>query len=169
MSSTRSSWGATGSSGSPRNIAPTTPQTISLAADGTLPAGVTLAGDAITIASAGRVVADGELHIEAWNTASDAATNGNNSRSRVMCWLERAASGSTAFSRVRGSRTTASYIRIAKPYWNHGVGETFEHLHSEFNVSAGDSLRVRCGAMYRQAATVQHAVLAGSTLELEIK
>lgn len=160
-SAPRAAWGGLGSSAAPRAIAAPAPVTVTLAADGTLPDGVTLASSVLTLRDAGRVQAATALQVEAWNTAAGAGTGGNNSRSRVGCWWERAASGSTAYAALDRSRAD-TYIRAAKPYWNHGPGEGWLRPDLAYLAAAGDRLRLRCAATYRQAATIQHAVIGGS-------
>ena len=161
-SSTRTSWGSLGSSSSPRSIAASAPQTITLTGSGDLPAGIALSSSVVTLQDAGRVTVAGTVQIEAWNTASDAATNGNNSRSEVECWIERAPSGSSTFAELARSRSETAYLRVAKPYWNHGRGEGRVRPGLDYAAAAGDQLRLRCEATYRQASTVQHAVIGGA-------
>lgn len=159
-SSPRADWGALGAASSPRSIAAAVAHTIALAAPGSLPDGITVAQGVVTLRDAGAVALSASLHVEAWNTASDAATNGNNSRSRALCYWERAASGGS-FVADDASRD-ADYLRVAKPFYNHGPGETWLAPELDVVAAAGDRLRLRCEAMYKQAQTVQHAVIGGS-------
>ena len=148
-------WGGLSTRASPRSVAAPVPTTIGLAADGTLPADISLASDVVTIAKAGRLVIDGAFIVQ----ETDSAANNNNSRSRVVGWVERAASTGN-FAIEESSVSTSSYIRVSHNYWNHGCGYTYEHIHAELDVAAGDRLRLRVACIYKQANTVSHQVAA---------
>ena len=160
-SSSRASWGSvsTGST-SGRVIGAPTIRDIDLAADGALPDGITLASNVLTIRDAGRIRMDGAIIIESYNTAGNAQTAGNNSRSRVVLWIEKAASGSSTWTMIDRSASTSDYIRVGQPYFNHDCGYAYVHFHAEPMVAAGDRIRMRGAALYNQASTVQHRVLA---------
>ena len=155
-SSTAANWGSVSNGSSPRTLTDPVLQTIGLAVDGTLGDGITLASNIITIRDAGRVRIDGEIIID----TNDTATNNNNSRSRAVCWFDSAPTGTTTWTIIPGSASTSAYIRVARPYWNHGAGYTYVHMHAEPTVTAGDQLRLRCTALFNQASTVQHLVAA---------
>ena len=155
-SSTAANWGSVSNASSPRTLTDPVLQTIGLAADGTLGDGISLASNVITIRDAGRIRIDGEIIID----TNDTTTNNNNSRSRAVCWFDSAPTGTTTWTIIPGSASTSAYIRVARPYWNHGAGYTYVHLHAEPTVTAGDQLRLRCTALFNQASTVQHLVAA---------
>ena len=162
LAESRASWGglSTGSNAAGRVVAAPSPQTIGLTADGSLPSGITLANDVITFRDAGRVRMQVNMHIEAHNTDGNAQTGGNNSRSDVECFIEHAPSGGT-FAVIEESRSTTSYMRVAKPYWNHGPGEARLRTAVDMMVAAGARFRIRAEAEFNQAATVQHSVIGG--------
>ena len=149
--------GSVSTTASPRTLTAPIPVTVGLAADGTLPAGVTVASNVITFANAGRVVLDGVFIVQ----AKDTATNNNNSRSRVVLWTEKASSTGN-FAAVRGSASSSEYIRVSHDYWNHGAGYTYLHDHAEFVVAAGDRIRLRIAALFNQASTVTHSVVTAN-------
>ena len=155
-SSTAANWGSVSNASSPRTLTDPVPQTIGMVADGTLGDGISLASNIITIRDAGRIRIDGEIIID----TNDTATNNNNSRSRAVCWFDSAPTGTTTWTIIPGSASTSAYIRVARPYWNHGAGYTYVHMHAEPTVTAGDQLRLRCTALFNQASTVQHLVAA---------
>ena len=155
-SSTAASWGSVSNASSPRTLTDPVPQTIGLTADGTLDDGITLASNIITIRDAGRIRLDGEIIID----TNDTAANNNNSRSRAVCWFDSAPTGTTTWTIIPGSASTSPYIRVARPYWNHGAGYAYVHIHAEPEVTAGDQIRLRCAALFNQASTVQHLVAA---------
>ena len=165
LASTRAGWGglSTGSNAAGRVVAAPTPQTIALTADGALSSGITLDTDTnvVTVRDAGRVKLQVMMKVEAWNTDGNAQTGGNNSRSDIDCFIEKAASGSSTFTDIEESHSSTSYGRVAKPYWNHGPGEMRLRTEAELVAEAGDQFRVRAEAEYNQASTVQHAVLSG--------
>ena len=163
LSSTRQDWGgqSTGSNSLGRVIADPNPRLITLTASGTPSAGISLASNVVTIRDAGLVHLQLDMQIEAYNSDGNAQSGGNNSRSDVECFLERAPAGSTAFAAVEESKSTTSYMRVAKPYWNHGPGEARVRTQCEWVAQAGDQFRVMAEAEFNQASTVTHAVIGG--------
>ena len=155
-------WGgvSTGSN-SGRVVAAPAPQTVGLSADGAIPSGFSLASNVFTIAAAGRVRIDADLRVDTNNTAPGAVSGGNNSRSDVECFIERAASGSSTFAEIPGSHSATQYMRVAKPYWNHGPGEAHIRTAVDFIAAAGDQVRFRVQATFNQASTTQHRVMGG--------
>ena len=162
LSSTRASWGglSTGSNAAGRVVAASSPQTIGLTVQGSLPAGITMANDVFVLRDAGRVCIQLDMLIEAHNTDGNAQTGGNNSRSDVECFIERAPAGGT-FAAIEESKSSTSYMRVAKPYWNHGPGEARIRTQADIVAAAGDRFRIRGEAEFNQAATVQHSVIGG--------
>ena len=137
-----------------------TAQQIAINADGTLPAGFTLASNVITVVNAGLVRITGSLHIE----ASLAGGANSNSRSTVELYWERAASGSSTFAAVNEGRSADSYMRVAKGTGGavtaHGSGETQIPIHMEYVAAAGDQFRLMGIRTQAQVAGTQHRVLA---------
>ena len=132
------------------------PQTVSLAAVGTLPDGITLSANVISIRDAGLVAVSGSAHIEAWL----APPGDNNSRNVPELYWEHAPSGSTNFTVLEDSRVDG-YVRVAKNFSNHGDGEFHLRPATHFVAAAGDQIRLRFAAEYIQNAATQHAVLGG--------
>ena len=156
-SMTAASLGSVSNTSSPRTLSAPSPNTVGIAADGSLPAGITVASNVITFANAGRVVLDGGFIVQ----ARDTAANNNNSRSRVVLWAEKAASTGN-FESINGAVSTSEYIRVSYDYWNHGAGYTYLHAHAEFQVAAGDRVRLRIAALFNQASTITHGVVSAN-------